>query len=157
MKKQILYYSFAIIFIIGVYAGATHVAAQDGQIAGGYGDASITDKDVKSAAAYAIRTRVSRTHKKLTLVKIQKAEMQVVAGLNYRICMRVKDSRGRRSTVTAVVYKNLQNRKSLSRWKTGGCTYDDNISESPASFWRLFAPGPKHEADCHSIVWQSAF
>lgn len=121
VKKQILYYSFAIVLLIGVYASASRVAAQDGQITGGYGDASVTDKDVKSAAVFAVKTRAARTHKKLTLVSIQKAEMQVVAGLNYRICMRIKDARGRRSTVTAVVYKNLQNRKSLSRWKSGGC------------------------------------
>ncbi len=122
MKKQILYYSIAIALLIGVYAGANRVAAQDGQITGGYGDASVTDKDVKSAAAFAVRTRAARTNKKLTLVKIQKAEIQVVAGLNYRLCMRVRDARGRRSTVTAVVYKSLQNRRSLSRWKAGGCT-----------------------------------
>ena len=121
MKKQILYYSFAFALIFGVYAGANRVAAQDGQITGGYGEASITDKGVKSAAAFAVKTRSARTNKKLTLVKIEKAEMQVVAGLNYRVCMRVKDSKGRRSTVTAVVYKDLQNRRSLSRWKSGGC------------------------------------
>lgn len=119
MKKHILYYTLAIAMVFGIYASANAVSAQ---VTGGYGDTSVADKDVKRAAAFAVRTRANQMHRVIKLVKIQKAEVQVVAGLNYRICVRVSDSRGRRSTITAVVYKNLKNRRSLSSWKSGGCT-----------------------------------
>ena len=119
MKKQILYYSFAIAFVLGVYGVANSVSAQ---MTGGYGDTSVTDKDVKSTAKFAVKTRAAQKHNRFKLVSIQKAEIQVVAGLNYRICMKVRDTKGRNSTVTVVVYKDLKNHISLSRWKSGGCS-----------------------------------
>ena len=122
MKKQILYYSFAIAFIVCVFASANRVSAQTEPMTGGYGDTSVTDKDVKSAANFAVKTRAAQKHNGLKLVMIQKAEVQVVAGLNYRICMVVREGKGPTRTVTAVVYKDLKNHKSLSRWKNGGCS-----------------------------------
>ena len=119
MKKQILYYSFAIAMVLGVYGVANSVSAQ---ITGGYGDTSVTDKDIKSAANFAVKTRAAQKHNGLKLVMIQKAEVQVVAGLNYRICMVVREGKRPTRTVTVVVYKDLKNHKSLSRWKSGGCS-----------------------------------
>ena len=119
MKKQILYYSFAIAFVLGVYGVANSVSAQ---ITGGYGDASVTDKDVKRAAAFAVKERSRSSGSTFKLVKIKKAELQVVAGLNYRICMVVREGKRPTRTVTAAVYKDLKNHKSLSRWKSGGCS-----------------------------------
>lgn len=122
MKKQLLFCSFVLALVFGISAASTKVAAQQSEpIVGGYGDASVTDKEVKSAAAFAVKTRSKNTKRTITLVKIRKAEMQVVAGLNYRICMSVREGRTTR-TATAVVYRDLQNRKSLSRWKNGACT-----------------------------------
>ena len=120
LKKHIIFCSFVALFVFGGFAAETRVSAQD--ITGGYGDASVTDKEVKAAAAFAIRARSSSTRKNIRLVRILKAEVQVVAGLNYRVCMTVGEGQKRAKTVTAVVYKNLQNRRSLSRWKTGGCS-----------------------------------
>ena len=89
---------------------------------GGYGDTSVADKDVRKAANVAVTSRSRSTGKTLTLVRIVKAEVQVVAGLNYRVCMTVREGRKRARTVTAIVYKDLKNRRSLSRWKSGGCS-----------------------------------
>lgn len=120
MKKHIIYCSFVAFFVFGMFASGSRVSAQE--MAGGYGDASVADKDVRKAANFAVNTRSRSTGKMLTLVRIVKAEVQVVAGLNYRVCMTVREGRKRAKTVTAVVYKDLRNRRSLSRWKAGGCS-----------------------------------
>lgn len=120
MKKHIIFCSFVALFVFGVFAAESRVSAQD--ITGGYGDASVTDKEVKAAAAFAVRARSSSTRKNLRLVRILKAEVQVVAGLNYRVCLLVREGNRRSKSITAVIYKNLKNRRSLSRWKTGGCS-----------------------------------
>lgn len=118
VKKQILSYSFAIAILLGVYASVNHVAAQ--MIVGGYADTSASSKEVKRAAKFAVDQRTSRTGGKVKLVKIVKAEQQVVAGMNYRLVLRVADKRGRHRTATVVVYQNLKNKLSLTSWKTGG-------------------------------------
>ena len=123
VKKQFLFCSFVLAMIFGVSAAFTKVAAQtDEPISGGYGTASVTDKEVRKAAAFAVTTRAKRTGKAVTLVSIRKAEIQVVAGLNYRICMRVREGRRAVRTATAVVYRDLRKRMSLTRWKNGACT-----------------------------------
>ena len=120
MKKHIIFCSFVALFVFGIFAAESRVSAQN--ITGGYGDASVMDKDVRRAANFAVLTRSSITGRALKLVRIVKAEVQVVAGLNYRICMTIREGRKRAKTVTAVVYKDLRNRRSLSRWKAGGCS-----------------------------------
>lgn len=104
-------------------APQTKVAAQKaGDIVGGYAEIAVTSKEAKSFAAYALRARSKHEHKKFTLVKIVKAEKQLVAGENYRVCMDVRQGRQKASRVTAVVYENLKNKRKLSHWKTGECT-----------------------------------
>lgn len=115
MKKQILTYSFAIAVVLGVHAVANSVSAQ--MITGGYSDASVTSKEVKRAAKFAV-SRHSTTSK-VTLVKIVKAEQQVVAGMNYRVVLSVADKRGKKGTATAVVYQDLKNHLSLTSWTAG--------------------------------------
>jgi cystatin-C len=120
VKKQIVFCSVLFVLLFGIIASGSQVSAQD-DIAGGYADTSVHDKNVRSAAAFAVKQQSKRVRPNYTLVSIRKAEIQVVAGLNYRICMNVRDNRGRVSTTTAVVYKNLKNRLSLTRWRAGGC------------------------------------
>ncbi|HRI02591.1 MAG TPA: cystatin domain-containing protein [Pyrinomonadaceae bacterium] len=122
MKKQFLYYAFAIALTFGVYAGASRVAAQDGQITGGYGDAAVDSKETKKIARFAVKAWAKRTHKPLKLVKIVKAETQVVRGLNHRICMDVREGSKKAKRVTVVVWEDINNRPlQLTRWKTGKC------------------------------------
>ncbi len=121
LKKKIIFCSFAFLFAFGLHASGSRVSAQE-PVVGGYGDTSIRDRDVRKAANFAVKQRSANVRGNFTLISIRKAEVQVVAGLNYRICMRVRDGRGRISTVTTVVYKNLKKRMSLTRWKAGGCS-----------------------------------
>ncbi len=122
VKNQILYYSFAFVLIIGVYAGANRVAAQDDGITGGYGTAAVDSKETKKIARWAVKTRSESNGKRLKLVKIVKAETQVVRGLNHRICMDVREGRKKARRVTVVVWEDINNRPlQLTDWKTGGC------------------------------------
>lgn len=116
MKKKLIQISFFVALLLGAY-----VVSASAQIAGGYGDTSVSDKDVKRAARLAISSRAKQVHHTVTLIRINKAEQQVVAGSNYRLCMRVRDGR-RVRTITAVVYRDLKNKYSLTNWKSGGCT-----------------------------------
>ena len=90
------------------------------QIPGGYGDADVNDKDVKAAAAFAVKQLGNDEAASITLVKIEAARLQVVAGLNYELCMEVTVKRGAMKAakrfVKAVVYQNLKNKRELTRW-----------------------------------------
>src|SRR5437870_13562197 len=62
----------------------------EGQIVGAYTDTSNTDPEVVKAARFAIKTERQKVNARISLLSIKRAEVQVVAGLNYRLCMRVK-------------------------------------------------------------------
>jgi hypothetical protein len=120
MKSTLVKFAIMIAVMVGVYAVGSSVAAQ---ITGGYGDLPADDKEVVRAVAFAVKAESSKSHTKVTLTRIEKAEVQVVAGLNYRVCMTVAIGRRKPAStkVTAVVYKNLKNKMSLSRWERGEC------------------------------------
>jgi cystatin-C len=110
-----------ILIILTALAGDPfRVVAQQPQIVGGYKDTSATDPEVRLAASFAIKQERRTRGRRLSLVSIERAEVQVVAGLNYRLCLKVK-SKGRTQEVTAVVYQNLKRKYSLSKWDAGGC------------------------------------
>lgn len=116
MKNKIIRIFFFAALVVGAF-----VFSASAQIAGGYADADVKDKDVRRAARIAAGSQTKRVGHKISFLSITKAEVQVVAGLNYRICMRVRDGK-RVRTVTAVVYKDLKNWYSLTDWKAGGCS-----------------------------------
>jgi hypothetical protein len=77
---------------------------------GGYAATSVTNKEVLVAAAYAVKAQQDALHTnknaaapKLELVTIVGAEEQVVAGINYRLQLKVKLN-GREKTAEAVVW-----------------------------------------------------
>ncbi len=75
-------------------------------IAGGYADASVTDNDVIQAAQFAIssQSRAMEQPGKLQLLKILRAEQQVVAGTNYRLTFSVMEAGDRQRTAEAIVW-----------------------------------------------------
>lgn len=96
-------------------------AQQDEPVAGGYAPASRSSKEIRKAAGRAVAIRAKQSGTAITLVKIEKAEVQVVAGMNYRLCMRVREGGRGTKTVTAVLFRSLRGGYSLSRWRAGGC------------------------------------
>ena len=103
-----------------VSGGPSSVFAQQGPIVGGYAETSNRDPEALAAARFAIKTERQKLHARIALLSIKHAEVQVVAGLNYRLCMRVKIKSQTRN-VTVVVYKNLKQKYSLTTWVADGC------------------------------------
>lgn len=122
MTKHLIFAGLFALFIFCASASESRVSAQNEPIAGGYARLAVKSKDARTAADFAINAQSTADKKKYFFVKILKAETQVVAGLNYRVCMLVRERKGRSKSVTAVVYKDLQNNLSLTAWKAGGCT-----------------------------------
>lgn len=73
------------------------------------------DNDVNKAAAFAVQqinnatavTALGAVKKPVTLVKVVSAQVQVVAGLNFKIDLLVKDSNNVQYKIQVVVYKPL--------------------------------------------------
>ncbi len=64
---------------------------------GGYAPAAVTQQEVLAAATFAIqaqekamRAKGETAHAKLELIKVVQAQQQVVAGMNYRLTLKVK-------------------------------------------------------------------
>lgn len=72
---------------------------------GGYTTTSVTNKEVADAAAFAIKAQAKAVTNsaKLELVEILSAESQVVAGVNYRLKLKVKEN-GSERIADAVVW-----------------------------------------------------
>jgi hypothetical protein len=111
--------SMFILAALNIVSGSS-VFAQQGPIAGGYADASNSDPEVGAAARFAVHAERQKLHARITLLSIKQAEVQVVAGLNYRLCLRVK-IKGKTRNVNVVVYKNLKQKYSLTSWSADGC------------------------------------
>jgi cystatin-C len=88
---------------------------------GGYGSVAKTDATVIAAAKFAIAKQSETSDSELSLGKIVKAERQVVAGMNYRICMNVNVEGDEPMSVIAIVYQDLKRNYSLSSWKAAAC------------------------------------
>lgn len=93
---------------IALFASTPAVTAEN--LVGGYSQASVTNETVQAAAAAAITAQAKTlpapkegVATKLELVKILAAEQQVVAGMNYRLTLRVKLD-GKEKTAEAVVW-----------------------------------------------------
>jgi hypothetical protein len=79
-------------------------------LTGGYNTVRVDDKEVVAAAAFAIEAQKKAIQEKtggkpanLELVTILKAEQQVVAGINYRLNLKVKLN-GKEKTAETIVW-----------------------------------------------------
>lgn len=104
-----------------IFGGAAVCFGQDETIAGGYVEADIANADVVAAANFAVKKRSKALRAAISLVTIEKAKTQVVAGMNYEVCMEVEvkrksDKKADRQFARAVVYRNLKNKFSLTGW-----------------------------------------
>ena len=86
-------------------------------IVGGYQKASVDDADIRAAADFAI----SAAPKKVRLDKIVSARRQIVAGVNYSLCLSVKADKIGLPTggrfVTAKVFRDLNQTYQLTSWQ----------------------------------------
>jgi hypothetical protein len=90
-------------------------------VPGGYTSIDPAAPEAKAAAEYAVSEQSSRTGMAVALRRLARAERQIVAGLNYRLCLEVTVA-DKPEEARAIVYRNLQQRFSLTEWSTGACT-----------------------------------
>lgn len=100
--------------------GAAVCLGQPQRIAGGYGDISKKDATVVDAASFAI-DRQAEKNASVEMISVERAERQVVAGSNYRLCI-AYNAGGKRQEATAVVYHNLRDEFALTSWTPGKCS-----------------------------------
>ena len=84
------------------------------QRAGGYGAADTSDEGVTKAVAFALgEINKQDEFKTATLAGIQKADVQIVAGRNYRLTLLIKNN-GTDKKASVVVYVNLDDDYQIS-------------------------------------------
>ena len=118
MKKHLPVVMISLALCLAVGCLLKVVAAQ--QPVGGYQEAPKADPATVAAANFAVTEQQQKQGGTITLVSIKRAETQLVEGVNYRLCLKVKAS-DKTQTVTAVVNKALNDKYSLTSWEPGGC------------------------------------
>lgn len=103
------------LLLFGCPLFATDPPANTAQICGGYSLAPI-DPEAREVATFAVTTEAKATGKSLQLVKVVRVEKQVVAGINYRLQITVKEE-GQLTPVEVIVWRRLDNSLSLTAWK----------------------------------------
>jgi copper homeostasis protein (lipoprotein) len=89
-------------------------------LAGGYQAAPVTSDSIRRAADFAVADRARTSGQAVALAGVVRAEQQVVAGMNYRLCLDVTVA-GKPARVLATVYRDLNNQRTLTAWTAGAC------------------------------------
>ena len=128
MTKQLRVVTIGIAASV-VFAGAMAGSAQR---IGGYREAAKDDPEVKAAAEFAVKAENEKQDSHYKLVAVEHAESQVVAGINYRLCLKIgyhkeDDDVDTTEFVRVVVYRNLQKEYSLTSWAEENCGDDGEL------------------------------
>jgi hypothetical protein len=118
-----------VLVALGVAFGSVIISFGQGRpIVGGYKEVATDDPEVQAAAEFAVsEQKKKQDDDALTLVSIEHAERQVVAGTNYRLCLKVasggdSDEGAEPQNVKVVVFKNLKQEYSLKSWDEENCS-----------------------------------
>lgn len=110
-------------FVALMLTSVVAASAQKRPILGGYRPAGAKDKaEVDEAAEWAVGEQGRKQEMTLTLVSIELAEVQSVAGRNFNLCMKVTlsaegEDEETEQLVQALVYRNLKREFSLTSWE----------------------------------------
>src|SRR5882724_183419 len=101
------------------------------QRTGGYREIDKADEGAATAAEFAVKAESEKKEITYKLVSIEHAETQTVAGINYRLCLKVgyhkaDDETETTESVRVVVFRSLQNQYSLTSWTEENCGDDSN-------------------------------
>jgi len=121
------------IFVLFVLAVAFSAIATSAQRLGGYKEIDKSDEGAAAAAEFAVKAESEKKEMTYKLVSVEHAESQVVAGVNYRLCLKVgyhkqDDDVDTTEFVRVVVNRNLQNQHSLTSWTEENCGDDGEIT-----------------------------
>jgi aspartic proteinase inhibitor len=115
------------IFAVLVVLGGLVIAS--GQKTGGYREIDKADEGALAAAEFAVKDQSEKKEMTYKLVSVEKAESQVVAGINYRLCLKVgyrkqDEDADTNQFVRVVVFRSLQKEYSLTSWAEEDCAKD---------------------------------
>ena len=104
-------------------------SAASAQKTGGYKAIAKSDAGARAAAEFAVDAQAERKNLTIELVAVEKAESQVVAGTNFRLCLKIttsgaEDEADVTITVKVIVYRNLKGEYSLTSWVEEDCAPD---------------------------------
>jgi hypothetical protein len=99
------------------------------QKTGGYREIDKADEGAVAAAEFAVKDQSEKKELTYKLVSVEKAETQVVAGINYRLCLKVSsqkqgDDNEMTEFVRVIVFRSLQKEYSLTSWTEEECSKD---------------------------------
>ena len=131
IKKSLLFVALGIVFC----CTANNFAQINEPIAGGYQTIEVTAPQIISAADFAVKAQAKKQKAKIKLVSVRKAEQQVVAGMNYNLCLQVETREKKKKTavpqtIQATVFLNLNQKYELSAWAIAACT-DEIVPQTP--------------------------
>jgi hypothetical protein len=119
------------LYIVGlvVLALALSSAMVSAQRVGGYREIDKADEGAATAADFAVKAESEKKEMTYKLVSIEHAEAQTVAGINYRLCLKIgyhkqDDDVDTTEFVRVVVFRSLQNQYSLTSWAEENCGDD---------------------------------
>jgi aspartic proteinase inhibitor len=117
---------FAVLFVLAIAFGTIAASAQR---LGGYREIDKSDEGAAAAAEFAVKAESESKEMTYKLVSVEHAESQVVAGINYRLCLKVgyhkqDDDVDTTEFVRVIVNRNLQNQHSLTSWTEENCGSD---------------------------------
>ena len=106
--------------MLAVLIGSAHPSRAADVLAGGWSGTSVTDAWVVAAATFAVKAQETASAKaeaksSLSLVEILSANQQVVAGMNYRLRLKVNADGTEREAV-AVVWRRVSGEHALTSW-----------------------------------------
>jgi hypothetical protein len=107
--------------LMGVIFGCAASAQAQPPRTGGYREVAKTDAGALAAADFAITAQSAKTGNTFELLDLVKAERQVVAGSNYKLCIQVSADGDEAFYVLAVVYVDLKKNSKLTSWADSDC------------------------------------
>jgi Aspartic acid proteinase inhibitor len=124
-SQRNIIFTFAVVAVI--FTCSTMASAQK---VGGYKDIAKNDTSARAAANFAITAEAQKKSSTITLIAIEHAESQVVAGTNYRLCLKITTSGAANEadvtiTVKVVVYRDLKGNYKLTSWTEEDCEGED--------------------------------
>jgi hypothetical protein len=127
MKNHSSRFLFAALVFIVMTCATSAFGQKRPPNVGGYSSAKVDDADVKIAAQFAVKAKAAELKQKIVLQSIAKAERQVVAGTNYRLCIEayatpLKDGEdGVTVWAKVIVYREPAGAMKLTSWEESDC------------------------------------
>ena len=126
------FYTLLILSALIVGLGGVIASAQR---TGGYREIDKADEGATHAAEFAVKAESEKKEMTYKLISIEHAETQTVAGINYRLCLKVgyhkqDDDVDTTEYVRVVVYRNLQGQYSLTSWIEENCGEDGGMVQA---------------------------